>query len=154
MTKMVQNQEAVIEFFALPTSLSSVGHAYIKRSREDQQKQSSTFITYGFYPYTSNKFFMVERVKGEVKNENELEKPPSISISVSLNTKELELVLNTIKKWELETNFEFKKYSLTSQNCINFINNIALIIDLITPETKLKLPTQYISELAKLNKSS
>ncbi len=146
-----QTKIATLELLARPISINSPGHAYIKITRENELQKMSTLNSYGFYPDKNGKFFSVIRGRGEIRSENEITNLPSITLTTQLNKQQLEMVLYAIEKWEFETMLEFKKYSLTSENCVDFVDKIASEAGLITPTTSFKFPAQYIKELANIN---
>ncbi|CAH2032324.1 hypothetical protein [Trichlorobacter ammonificans] len=151
-TYIDQSKVAVLEFLARPASVSSPGHTYIKLLAEDEDRKMSTVSTYGFYPAANSKLIQIFHTKGELRSELELSNPPSITVTTILNTKQFEDVMLAINDWETKAFLGFKKYQLTTQNCISFVNEIALKTELITPSMTLEFPTQYIEKLAQLNK--
>ena len=95
---------------------------------------------------------MHRRSDERAKASTSISNPPSITVTTILNTKQFEDVMLAINEWEAEAFLGFKKYQLTTQNCISFVNEIASKTELITPSMTLEFPTQYIERLAQLNK--
>lgn len=146
-----RHEKAVLQLSARPASYNSPGHAYLKLAVFDDVNQRSSYLTYGFYPAKDSKTIEIFSTWGELRPELEINNPPSIEVTTSLNSEQLAKVLLSIQQWEVDTQFGFRKYSLTGQNCVSFVNSVAVEAGLLTPPPELEFPALYVAALAKLN---
>ena len=119
---------------------------------EDSAFQKVEQVTYGFFPKKGHGIFKNAQgtvVEGYVKNSNRERLVRRFIIEVdSLAYAE---TLNGVDAWQLQA------YNFLDNNCVDFMNDIALRLGLELPDTQTcifpRKPSGYIRKLKKLNKS-
>ena len=150
-----QKQHYYILFSARSTSFrpfSITGHAFITWRTEDSTSNEIEQLTYGFFPKSEYSIFKTVEgavVEGYVKNSRGERFVRRFIMEVdSLSYTE---TLNGVDAWQLQA------YNLLDNNCVDFMNDIALRLGLELPDTQTwifpKKPSGYIRKLKKLNKS-
>ncbi|MBK1853273.1 hypothetical protein FE845_18150 [Marinobacter sp. 1-4A] len=131
------------------------GHAYVAWGVEDYEKQMSTGEAYGFYPQDGKAAWGVFKdVNGNILNEafNAPSKQVNNHLLLSIEKDVYDSTKEILNKWEQQELKGELKYNLLSNNCINFVNNVALAAGLIVPETDFQLPKLYLESLIHMNK--
>jgi hypothetical protein len=140
-----------VEFMASETSWTKqeyVGHAFMCISiplnsgvKED---------CYGFYPRVNS---LSGYVGGPGVAVSEFQKNPSrfsrvnVSIKKPITDEQRRAILKLVNEWNS------KKYDLTDQSCIDFVNTIAQKLNWRTPKREATdLPETYLKKLADANK--
>jgi hypothetical protein len=150
---LAQQQHYYILFsarFASFRPFSIGGHAFITWRSEDPGFQKVEQLTFGFFPKKHRIFKNVAGgvVEGYVKNSNRERLVRRFMIEVdSLSYAE---TLNSVAVWNEQA------YNLLDNNCVDFMNDMALRLGLNIPPTQTwifpKKPSSYIRRLKKLNR--
>ena len=135
-----QTKVAILVFSARPANLGSPGHAYIQ-VRSYPQIQTLADLGIGLFPKSGGK------LEPEPLNAT----PPSQVVTVKINQDQYDRIINLIEEWQLFLAIGTKHYDIFSENCVNFVHDIAQEVGLVTPNYKYKLPSNYVEELAELN---
>jgi hypothetical protein len=153
---LAQTQHYFIQFSARFPALrpfSLGGHAFITWRSEDSTLQKEEQFTYGFFPKKGGGIFKNTEgavVEGYVKNSNRerLVRRFIIEVDSALYFKTLESA----------TAWKTQYYNLFNKNCVDFMNDLALKLNLKTPPTKKcifpRKPQKYIKLLKKLNRAN
>lgn len=130
-----------IIFYADNSTLT--GHAFVSFVREDATiKQTVLVGCWGFYPKEG--YGIWGDVEGIIKSDIKRQQDEGFMVEVTPTE-----FNNCLSK---KTEWEYKKYSLTSNNCVHFIEDIAKQINKLTlPENGTWLPINYINTLKALN---
>lgn len=138
--------------FASFRPFSIGGHAFITWRSEDSAAQKVAQFTYGFFPKKGHGIFKNAEgsvVEGYVKNSNRerLVRRFMLEVDSSAYTE----TLNGVDTWQEQA------YNLLDNNCVDFMNDIALRLGLDVPDTQSwifpRKPSGYIRKLKKLNKN-
>jgi hypothetical protein len=137
--------------FASFRPFSIGGHAFITWRSEDSAFQKVEQLTYGFFPKKGGGLFKsVEGsvVEGYVKNSNRerLVRRFMIEVDSALYAESL----HHVDTWQAQF------YNFFNKNCVDFMNEMAVKLDLKIPPPKScifpRRPSTYIRKLKKLNK--
>lgn len=151
---LAQQQHYYILFsarFASFRPFSIGGHAFITWRSEDSAFQKVEQFTYGFFPkkghgISKNAEGIV--VEGYVKNSNRERLVRRFIMEV-----DSELYVETIQGVNV---WQSQSYNLFDNNCVDFMDDIALRLGLNIPSTQTcifpRKPSGYIRKLKKLNK--
>ena len=133
------------------------GHAYVAWGVEDYEKQMSTGHAYGFYPQEGKEVWAIVReVGGNILNES-VNAPKGEANNHLLLPVEKEVYDSTrkiLESWveqELQGNLT---YDLIANNCIDFVNKVALAAGLDVPETHFQFPKEYLDRLIVMNSAA
>jgi hypothetical protein len=137
--------------FATFAPFSIGGHAFITWRSEDSLQQKIEQFTYGFFPKKGMGLFgSVEgqMVEGYTKNSNKERFVRRFIIEV--DSAQFNESLRAVEKWKTQN------YNLMNNNCVDFMNDIALKLGLTGVSTKACIfplkPSRYIKRLKKKNK--
>lgn len=127
------------------------GHAFITWRLEDSLANKEEQYTYGFFPKSSGGIFnktMGSVVEGYIKNSNRERLTRRFIIEVDSVTYS--------ETFEIICTWTTQRYNLFNNNCVDFMNDIAIRLRLKTPRTKAwcifpRKPQKYIKFLEKLN---
>jgi hypothetical protein len=144
-----------IEFIARPSEPPGVGHAFVNFISDDFVPNQCMIAQpgYGFYPGSSD---IINLLYGSGVVKSELDKKPikpAYKFKVIITNDQFEKARSVYLKWNVRTWSDSNKYSIVTNNCIDFVNEVAKSIGLTTPGTRLKKPIKYIEELYNLNAS-
>jgi hypothetical protein len=136
--------------FASFRPFSIGGHAFITWRSEDSAFQKVEQFTYGFFPKKHRIFKDVEGtvIEGYVKNSNRERLVRRFILEVDSAT--YAETLQGVAFWQQQP------YNLLDNNCVDFMNDMALRLGLHIPSTQTwifpKKPSSYIRRLKKMNR--
>jgi hypothetical protein len=137
--------------FATFVPFSIGGHAFITWRSEDSLQQKIEQFTYGFFPKKGMGLFRSvegQMVEGYTKNSNKERFVRRFIIEV--DSAQFSESLNVVEKWKTQN------YNLLNNNCVDFLNEVALQLGLTGVSTKAWIfplkPSRYIKRLKKKNK--
>lgn len=147
MSGFAQN-DTFVSFYASPVSFpTSPGHAFLMITTETRVGPREE--AFGFYPYGSGKFVFVGW-PGAMNSE--FQKQPTRFSQVGASFRR---VIDTQKRQAIyarANQFNTMNYSLLDSNCIDFMDSAAAVVGLARPPRfPAQTPTQYVSELKRLN---
>jgi hypothetical protein len=127
------------------------GHAFITWRHEDSLQQKTNQFTYGFYP--TKGMGILKNVDGTIKEgyaKNSNRERLVRRFIIEVDSAEYAETLQEVEVWKSQA------YSLYNNNCIHFMNAIALKLGLKPASTRSCIipmyPFKFIRKLKKLNK--
>ena len=130
------------------------GHAYVALGQEDEAKRMSVGSAIGFYPAEGQTWKVLVGTEGEIKDEVRKGSAASATqhLVVLVNRETYFEAIRAVDAWKRDTASGRTEFALLSQNCTDFVSDIARAANIKAAPNRLRFPQAYLQSLIDANR--